>query len=255
MLTNAQGQLDPNSKFMVFMIDTDVVQNNVSTTLLHWFQPNLQMTTSSTPAAAAGNATAAFTSQMVTLAVNNGAAAAPVPGAPAPAPNANTNVQTAYLGPSPPPGPPHRYVQVLFFQPSNFSVPACFQNILTQPGQAPNSNTAMRVGFDINQFLAAANLPAAPIAGNFFRAQNPQPGSLTVSATASALVNAMCPGVNAIGAGAPPMAAMGMGGMAPAAGMGAGAVPAAPAPGSAPGAAPMGVQIVRARASIDNDYN
>lgn len=104
----------------------------------------------------------------------------------------------------------------------------------------------MRVGFDINQFLAAANLPPAPIAGNFFRAQNPQPGSLTATATASALVNAMCPGVNVMGAGAPPMAAM-MGGMAPAAGMGAGAGPAAPAPGSAPGVAPMGVQVVRAK--------
>lgn len=92
----------------------------------------------------------------------------------------------------------------------------------------------MRVGFDINQFIAAANLPGAPLAGNFFLAQNPQPGSLTVTATASALVNAMCPGVNAIGAGGPPpMAAMGMGG----------AMPAAPAPGSAP----MSVQIVRAK--------
>lgn len=234
MLATPSGQVDPNSKFMVLMIDEDVVQDNIETTLLHWFQPNMQIAGPATPLIAASNISAIYNPPLVTLAINSrsqSAAASP-----------NAYVQTAYLAPSPPSGPPHRYVQVLLFQPSNFSVPACFQNILTAPGANASSNAAARIGFDINQFIAAADLPGQLIAGNFFRAQNPTPGSLTTTATASALANAMCPGVNALGAGGmQPMASMaaGMG-----QGMGLGVVAAAT---TQPGDAPIRRRTVRAR--------
>lgn len=58
----------------------------------------------------------------------------------------------------------------------------------------------MRVGFDINAFLKAAKVNPRPIAGNYFRAQNPTPGNLAQNALSTKLVNAMC-------AGATPMAA------------------------------------------------
>jgi len=190
------------------MIDTDVVQNNIATTLLHWFQPNLQMT--GQPTAPSTSNSSIYTPPMVTLAVS-GATQPPALGS---ASTPNSNAQTSYLGPSPPPGPPHRYVQALFAQPTNFSVPACFQPILTSGGRssaatsASSTNGTARLGFDITQFIVAAALNPMPVAASFFRAQNPSPGSLAVSPTASALADAMCPGVGPLGAPAG-MAAMG----------------------------------------------
>jgi hypothetical protein len=64
-----------------------------------------------------------------------------------------------YIGPSPPVETPafgHRYVQLLFAQPTGFAVPT------TQ-----SSAVSSRIGFDINAFMADAGL-AAPLAANFF---------------------------------------------------------------------------------------
>lgn len=60
-----------------------------------------------------------------------------------------------------PPGPPatsaaHRYLLFLFAQPDNFAVPAQFSQF----------NAQSRTGFDLNAFVAAAQLPA-PLAVNF----------------------------------------------------------------------------------------
>ena len=188
------------------MIDTDVVQNNIGTTLLHWFQPNLQMTGQPTVPSTSNSSSnsSIYTPPVVTLAVSSTSQS------PA-SPNSNTNVQTSYLGPAPPPGPPHRYVQALFAQPSNFSVPACFQPVLTSGGAARSSsgNSTARLGFDITQFIAAAGLNPMPVAASFFRAQNPTAGSLAAAATASALADAMCPGVGVLGM---PAEMAGMGG-------------------------------------------
>lgn len=52
----------------------------------------------------------------------------------------------------------------------------------------------MRVGFDIMGFLKAAKVNPRPIAGNYFRAANPVPGSLTQNAVSTSLVDAMCAG-------------------------------------------------------------
>jgi hypothetical protein len=183
---------------MVFMIDTDVVQGNTQTTVLHWFQPDL--VPEGDNLVLVGNV-----STNLLLKVDDAVAkrkqrrqAPPLPPGATPGPN-NVNpalvgatAQTVYLGPGPPPGPPHRYVQVLFAQPRNFTFPACFQNILTPPGQAPDP--VGRVGFDLNQFIKAAKLPTRPLAGNYFRAQNPQPGSLSVNAAVTSLKNNQCAG-------------------------------------------------------------
>jgi phosphatidylethanolamine-binding protein (PEBP) family uncharacterized protein len=185
---------------MIFMIDTDVVRNNVATTVLHWFQPDLMP---------AGDSLVLFngpkanqvdpTVPSVLLAVNETAVLARLRRRQQPLdPNDPTGIgpgqfptraQAPYFGPGPPPGPPHRYVQVLFAQPDNFTIPQCFSNIITQPGVMDRSG---RVGFDIDQFLRASNIRARPLAGNYFRAQNPMQGELEVNPTATQLRNNNC---------------------------------------------------------------
>jgi phosphatidylethanolamine-binding protein (PEBP) family uncharacterized protein len=204
-LLNANGQMAPDQRFMVLMIDIDVIQNNVATTVLHWFQPDLAMQAGAVSAMAAAPGSVPPNTPMVLAVVNETKSitgtALPV----GPVGQAN------YLPPGPPPGPPHRYVQVLFAQPKNFSVPACFQNIISAP-DAP-TNVQQRVGFDISQFLAAGKINPRPIAGNYFRAQNAMPGSLTQAAAATALRNNMCPGVAGpagVAASAPPGAGAGV---------------------------------------------
>lgn len=97
-----------------------------------------------------------------------------------------------YLNPAPTPGPSHRYVLVLFPQPQNFSVPACFSNIVTQPNADPQVDLEGRMGFDIAAFLAATGSSTLPIAGNFFVAMNPQPGPLQVDVGESSLRDNKC---------------------------------------------------------------
>jgi phosphatidylethanolamine-binding protein (PEBP) family uncharacterized protein len=203
-LLNANGQMTPDQRFMVFMIDIDVIQNNVQTTVLHWFQPNLVMQTNAVSAMALAPGGVPPSTPLVLTVVNETKS---ITGTALPA---GPIGQANYLQPGPPPGPPHRYVQVLFAQPRNFSVPACFQNIVSAPDAA--TNVQQRVGFDIAQFLVASKINPRPIAGNYFRAQNPTPGSLTQAAAATALRNNMCPGVAGpagMAASAPPGAGAG----------------------------------------------
>jgi hypothetical protein len=64
----------------------------------------------------------------------------------------------AYIGPSPPATDtiPHRYVQLLFDQPTTLKVKA-----------SEFSDISGRIGFDLAMFMQTENLKA-PIAGNFF---------------------------------------------------------------------------------------
>lgn len=254
MLLGADGQRTPDQKFMVFMIDIDVIQDNVLTTVLHWFQPDLVAApggeiilfgnTSATTLVVAGGAPGTPAAPPATGSLVTKRQAPPLsPAAPAPpagggiiggggilggggiaggvdpnapggiaggiGPNApaggignpgnqnpsltNQGSQLAsavYLPPGPPPGPPHRYVQVLFEQPPNFQFPSCFSNIVGDG--TTGEGIEGRIGFDLNQFVAAAGLRSRPIAGNFFLAQNPQPGSLDANAQVMRLRDNMC---------------------------------------------------------------
>jgi hypothetical protein len=49
-----------------------------------------------------------------------------------------------------------------------------------------------RVGFDLSAFLAATGASKNAIAGNYFRAENPAEGSLTVPVTATSLSRNGC---------------------------------------------------------------
>lgn len=144
--------LPATAKYLIAMIDIDVNQNGTGTTVLHWLQPDMTLNAQT---------------QLLSVNAANTTAA---------------NTAAAYLSPGPPPGPPHRYVQVLFEQPPNFAVPACFRAATQQNG---------RLGFDINQFVTVSGLQA-PVAGNFVRVANTQAGpAATPLPTASALKSAV----------------------------------------------------------------
>jgi phosphatidylethanolamine-binding protein (PEBP) family uncharacterized protein len=79
----------------------------------------------------------------------------------------------SYIPPSPPPSDtiPHRYVQLLFQQPSSLKVSATvFQN------------TQARLNFDINAFMNS-NGVSAPIAANFFMVDGKATGSANAAAS------------------------------------------------------------------------
>ena len=111
------------------MIDLDVPRNNSRVTLLHWLA-------NGTTLAPTANGT------LVTPPANGGGAA-------------------PYRQPGPPPGDiPHRYVFMLFPQPSGFSIPSDFAQVLQT-----------RVPFDFMGFIAETKLTNA-IAANFITVQN-----------------------------------------------------------------------------------
>jgi phosphatidylethanolamine-binding protein len=124
----------------VFAIDLDVPRNG-TTTLLHWFEPDFTVS-----------------SDLVLTPKT-----------------ANTSTGALYIGPSPPPGNPHRYTFLLFSQPDDFTVPESFSNI------NPPTATSARIGFNITRFITAAGLDA-PLAGNYFTVVN---SSATASSTGS----------------------------------------------------------------------
>lgn len=71
------------------------------------------------------------------------------------------STEASYLQPSPPVGDvAHAYTVLLFTQPSNFSIPAAFRQVLTD-----------RAPFNVSAFRLAAGLEN-PIAANYFRVQN-----------------------------------------------------------------------------------
>jgi hypothetical protein len=224
------------------MIDIDVVVNGTATTILHWFQPNLiPETTKITALLDAGQninlqvflenepapsqpaqkpvpkpALGPLKRQAKTL-PSPIPAIIPKPAATSqpqsqPAPFPHVLQETVYLPPSPPPGPAHRYVLALFLQPSNFSIPSCFSNIISIPAGNALVDLQGRVGFDLGSFLTAIGAVKTPLAGNYFRAQNGQTGNLAVNVRATSLRRNSCPPASRpapVGTGVPGGAGLG----------------------------------------------
>jgi phosphatidylethanolamine-binding protein (PEBP) family uncharacterized protein len=111
------------AKGFVAMVDLDVPRGNQRVTNLHWLAPNVDIS------------------------------------------KANAVVPTgagvvSYRQPSPPPGDtPHRYVYLLYSQPSNFSTPPQLANLQQN-----------RLGFDVNAFAITTGL-GPPMAANFIMVQ------------------------------------------------------------------------------------
>jgi hypothetical protein len=82
-----------------------------------------------------------------------------------------------YFGPGPPPSDTvaHRYVQLLFQQPSNLSVKA-----------SDFASNQDRINFDVEAFMAK-NGVSAPIAANFFRVDGRANAGATGTATGAAV--------------------------------------------------------------------
>ncbi|KAF1985108.1 PEBP-like protein [Aulographum hederae CBS 113979] len=119
---------------LLFMIDLDVPQNDTRVNLLHWLVPNV-------------------------TSMDRGSATLNVPAPPPGAP---------YIQPSPPGGDlPHRYVFLLYSIPANWTFPEKYANI------NPPTNVTARIGFNLQDFLSAAQLDNAPLlAGNYITVQN-----------------------------------------------------------------------------------
>jgi phosphatidylethanolamine-binding protein (PEBP) family uncharacterized protein len=110
------------------MIDLDVPRNGTTLPLLHWYQPDLIIK---------DNKNRALSVQ-----------------------HFSKRQKAKYIAPSPPPGSPHRYVQVLFEQPGRYSFPPEFDKYLGKKSEA-------RLGFEIKEFIRAAGL-GEPVAGSWF---------------------------------------------------------------------------------------
>ena len=134
--------------YLVFMIDPDVIDDGKATTVLHWYQADL--------------CKAPHSGELFNHS-DNGA---------------------SYVGPSPPPGPSHRYTLLLFVQPSGYVFPECFSYMLPL-------TVAARSGFNLHQFMQVAGL-GEPIAANYFYVVNSDPVSSTRVATATSLTSAEC---------------------------------------------------------------
>ena len=134
---------------MGFMIDLDVIEEGKATTILHWYRPDLLMNPNS--------------GELFNL----------------------SDHEATYVGPTPPPGPSHRYVFLLFLQPTGYSFPDCYSAML--PLTLP-----ARQGFNIEQFMQVAEL-SMPVAANYFTAVNPNIAISTRVATATSLSSANCP--------------------------------------------------------------
>lgn len=81
----------------------------------------------------------------------------------------------AYLGPGPPATDiPHRYVQLLFEEPTTLKAKA-----------SDFSDTSARIGFDIAKFMKTESLKA-PLAGNFFTVDGKATGDGAASGTGKA---------------------------------------------------------------------
>lgn len=116
--------------YIVFMIDLDVPQNDTTVPFLHWYQPDLSL--------------------------NHKTGKLSIP-------KSSHLAKAEYYPPSPPPGPAHRYVELLFDQPSHYQLPSEFEKYMDKKSSA-------RVEFDIQHFMKAADLKK-PIAGNWFLVQ------------------------------------------------------------------------------------
>lgn len=129
--------LDCNSRYLIVSLDPDVVLpgTGIQTVILHWYQSNLTF-----------------------KCIGQGDSGVLKPGD-------NHDSNTApYIPPQPPVGSHHRYLFLLFNQSRYYEFPACFEHIPPQTKDA-------RSGFDIREFMLAAELDP-PIAINYFFGQH-----------------------------------------------------------------------------------
>ncbi|RAO73860.1 uncharacterized protein BHQ10_009872 [Talaromyces amestolkiae] len=127
---HSMQQTMSDSRYIVFMVDLDVPQNDTKVPFLHWYQSDLKLHR-----------------RTGKLHI----------------PNSNHLDKAEYYPPSPPPGPEHRYVELLFDQPRHYKMPSEFKKYM-------DKKSSTRVGFDIREFVKAADLKR-PIAGNWFLVQ------------------------------------------------------------------------------------
>ncbi|KAI9765920.1 MAG: hypothetical protein M1840_007061 [Geoglossum simile] len=126
LLTKADTALEPTiefteageGKYVVIMMDLDVVFNGTNTNLVHWIQGDF----------GASDGSPKLSSSQGPIA--------------------------PYLSPAPPAGQNHRYVQMLFKEPRGFSIPASFTAIFANL----TASVVNRIGFDLNKFIAEAKL-------------------------------------------------------------------------------------------------
>ena len=142
-------KLDLYKRYIIFMIDPDVIEDGRATTILHWYHADLLMSP--------------IDGELFNL----------------------TDSEAVYAGPTPPPGPYHRYIFLLFLQPPGYEFPECFSAVL------PLTLLARR-GFDIKQFMQVVGL-SEPIAANYFSAVNTVLATSTRLATGTTMSSANCP--------------------------------------------------------------
>jgi phosphatidylethanolamine-binding protein (PEBP) family uncharacterized protein len=152
--------LQCNQKYIILFIDLDAIipGTSIQSVILHWYQPNLSMDcTKPTPPSTI------------------------VPGK-------DHERAASYIAPRPPPNTHHRYVYLLFTQPTAYQFPSCFSHVFPETVSA-------RAGFDIREFVQAAGLDA-PIAMNYFIGRHePADGETTMpySATTTSFRSVDCP--------------------------------------------------------------
>lgn len=125
-----------NNTYVLLMIDPDAKFNGTTIEILHWLQQDLTLSRGNTTS----NSTSSYT---LTADFKSGLA--------------------PYVPPAPPaelPPRAHRYIQLLFQQPSNFSIPTAFEEVLQT-----------RVGFDLGGFVEATGLGNV-LAANYFLVAN-----------------------------------------------------------------------------------
>jgi len=116
---------------VLLMVDLDVPRNNSRVQLVHWIATNV--------------------TRSVPISANTTGSALDIP----------SDNPVPYLQPSPPVGDsPHSYTFILMQQPRNFSIPSMYADL------ADN-----RVGFNVSQFAADANLTTA-LAATWITVQN-----------------------------------------------------------------------------------
>ncbi|MCJ1270154.1 hypothetical protein MMC22_010050, partial [Lobaria immixta] len=81
-----------------------------------------------------------------------------------------------YVKPQPPPGTGfHRYIELLFSQPANFSIPANYTHFFS-------SGLSSRSSFNVTSFARDAGL-SKPVAANYFLTENSTAGENQTAAT------------------------------------------------------------------------
>ena len=157
--------LECSKRYMVFFIDLDAILRGtrIQSVILHWYQSNLSMecTSPSTP------------SFIV----------------PREGHEDGSRAAASYIAPRAPPNTHHRYVFLLFAQPSEYQFPECFAHVFPETVSA-------RSGFDIRKFIQVTGLDP-PIAMNYFVGRHePADGESTTvpfTATTTSFRSVDCP--------------------------------------------------------------